>query len=134
MAGKSDYLENELLDHVFGKGAYSSPAPVWLGLWTVSLSDAATGSKSGEVSGGAYARISVPASKWNAASGGSISLASAVSFATATASWGTILAVGVLDASTGGNMLYWGNLSSGEQITSGDVYNFQAGTLIISED
>jgi len=135
MAGKSTFLENELLDHVFGNGAYASPAPVWLGLWTASLSDDADGSTAGEVSGGAYARQSAPNTAWAAAASGSLSNSgSSVTFPSATASWGTVTHFGIFDASTGGNLLYWAALSSSKKIESGDTPKFSTGSLTITED
>lgn len=134
MAGKADFLENELLDHVFGKGSYSSPAPVWIGLWTASLADDSDGSTAGEVSGGGYSRQSAPATKWGSASGGSISNTGSITFPSATASWGTVTHFGIFDASSAGNLLYFAALSASKKIESGDTPKFAAGALTVSED
>ena len=43
MAGASDYLEAALLNHVFRASALSSPAAVYVGLYTVAPTDAGGG-------------------------------------------------------------------------------------------
>ncbi len=112
----TDFLENELLDHVFRNAAYTPPAAVYLALFTVAPTDSTAGT---EVSGGSYARAAIT---FSAASGGQIDIASAIEFAEATASWGTIVAVGILDASSGGNLLAFSALDSNVAIASGDIY------------
>jgi hypothetical protein len=56
MAGFSDYLEDKVLDHVFGGNAYTAPTTLYVALYTVAPTDTGGGT---EVSGGAYARQSV---------------------------------------------------------------------------
>jgi len=64
-----------------------------------------------EVSGGSYARVATASATWNAASTGAdpttISNAATITFATATASWGNVVAFGLYDALTSGNLLAW---------------------------
>ena len=55
MAGFSDYLEDKVLDHVFGGVAYTQPTK-HVALYTVAPTDTGGGT---EVTGGAYARQSV---------------------------------------------------------------------------
>jgi hypothetical protein len=64
MAGKSDYLENKILDHVLRNTAYTSPTTVYVGLYTAAPTDAGGGT---EVSGNGYAR---EAATFSVASGG----------------------------------------------------------------
>ena len=129
MGSKSDYLENEILDHVLGQGAYSAPTP-YLGLYTAAPTDAGGGT---EVSGGSYARVAISA-KFGAASGGSSANTASIDFPTATASWGTVVAFGIFDASTAGNLLYWGALDTNKSVGDGDTPSFGTGTLTITED
>jgi hypothetical protein len=68
-----------------------------------------------EVSGGGYARQSFTLT---AASGGATSNAADITFGPATANWGTIVAVGIFDAATGGNMLMYGNLATSKIVNS----------------
>ena len=88
MAGFSDHLEDELLDHVFGGADYTRPTTLYLALYTAAPSDAGGGT---ECAGGSYARASVTndATNFPAASGGAKSNGTAIAFAQATASWGT---------------------------------------------
>ena len=55
MAGFSDYLEDKVLDHVFGGNAYTAPSTLYVALYTVAPTDTGGGT---EVSGGSYARQS----------------------------------------------------------------------------
>ncbi len=130
---KADYLENELLDHVFGGSDYARPATLYIALYTSAPSDSGGGT---EVSGGSYARAAVTNNTTNfpAASGGSKANGTAITFAQATAGWGTVSHVGVFDALTGGNLLYWGALTTPRTVANGDIFNFAIGDLVITED
>jgi len=133
MAGsKADYLENELLDHVLGNSAYTAPATVYVALYTVAPTDAGGGT---EVTGGSYARVAVTnnATNWPAASGGAKSNGTAITFPTATADWGTVVAMGILDAATGGNLLYWADLTASKTVNNGDTASFAVGELDVTE-
>ena len=134
MAGsKSNYLENKVLDEVLGGVAFAAPATVYVALYTVAPTDAGGGT---EVTGGAYARAAVTnnATNWPAASGGAKSNGTAIAFPTATASWGTVVAFGILDASTAGNLLYWGDLAVSKAIASADSASFAIGEIDVTED
>lgn len=128
MGSKSDYLENKFLDHVLRNVTYTSPTTVYVGLYTVTPSDAGGGT---EVTGGSYARV---AATFTAASAGSSSNSAAVTFTAATASWGTTVAFGLFDASTSGNLLYWNALTTNKTINTGDTAAFAIGALVINED
>lgn len=130
---KSDYLENEILDHILGGSDYTRPATVYVAIYTATPNDAGGGT---EVSGGSYARAAVTnnATNWPAASGGAKSNGSAITFPTPTAGWGTATSFGIFDASTGGNLLYYGNLSANKTIDIDDSVSFAIGALDITED
>ena len=80
-----------------------------------------------EVTGGSYARVAVT---FSAPSSNAITHASDVSFATPTADWGTVLAHGIMDASSGGNL--WLFISENLLVQTGNTVKFTAGTLIIT--
>jgi len=129
MAGsKSDFLENELLDHVYGNAAYSPPATVYVALFTVAPSDAGGGT---ECTGGSYERKAVTnnATNWPAAVGGVKSNGVAITFVTPTGSWGTVVAFGTLDALAAGNLLNWGDLTTPQAIGTGNTVRFDVGAL-----
>lgn len=128
MAGSfTNFLENEVLDHVLGTGAYTMPS-VFVGLFTVAPTDAGGGT---EVTGGSYAR---QAATFSAASGGASSNSADINFPTATANWGTIVALALHDASSAGNMLMWGDLTASKTINNGTQARILAGDLDVTLD
>ena len=116
MGSISDFLENELLDHVMGVGAYTPPATVYLGLSTADPLDDASGLA--EVSGGSYARQSIA---FNAAASRKVENTSQVTFPQATGSWGTITHWALFDAVSGGNMMAHGSLAVSKTVISGNT-------------
>jgi len=132
----SNYLENEVLDHVMGVGAYSAPT-VYAALCTADPTEAGTGASMNEVAdAGAYARVAVAGSFGTAAADGSISNDAAITFTEATGSWGTVTHFAIVDSGThgAGNMLASGALSASKTISSGDIPRFAIGELQINLD
>lgn len=152
MANISNFLKNKLIDHVFRNTAYTVPANIYIALCTTTpvASDTGTNLTGGggtgvEVSGGSYARVAYnPSSSanWEATQGGVSGASSgttgltsnntAITFVTASASWGTVVAVALVDASTNGNILYFGALTVSKTIGTGDVFSFPALNLSIA--
>jgi hypothetical protein len=131
MGGFSDYWENKILDHIFGKGSYTPPT-IYVGLSIADPTD--DGSGLSEPSGNAYARMQTSASDWNAATNGSLDNASDITFAQASGNWGTITHFALFDAATAGNMLAHGALSQSKSISESDTARFEACDLQISLD
>ena len=136
MGSFSNFLENEVLDHLFGKATYTAPATLYVGLWKAALSDSSSGSTANEVSGGSYVRKAVTNNNtnWPTASGGAKANGTAITFVTATASWGTVTYFAILDAASAGNILGWGQLTVAKTIGSGDTASFAVGDLDITLD
>lgn len=139
MAGKTDYWEQSVLNYTFRAVAMPTITDIYIALFTtIPSADAGTGGT--EVSGGSYARQLVTRSGGTAwkdpstATQGLTENVAAITFPTATGNWGTITSVGVYDASTAGNLLYFGSLASSKTINTGDVFKFNAGDLDITED
>lgn len=131
MAGKSDYLENKILDHVLKNTSYSSPAAVYMALFSAAPNDAGGGT---EVSGGSYARTAIT---FAAAASGATSNSGAVTFPTASADWASaadLTHFGIFDASTVGNLLYWGALTDPKPVQNGDTASFAIGEIDVTED
>ena len=128
MSAASDYLENKVLDHVLGGTTYTRPTNIYVGLWTAD-DGLESGTVTSEVSGGSYARQTIT---FDAAAAGSADSAATVTFPTATANWGTITHVALMDASTGGNVLFHGSVTTSKTIESGDTFQISAGNLTIS--
>jgi hypothetical protein len=127
---KTDFAENKTLDHMTGKATWAA-VTARVGLFTAAPSDAGGGT---EVSGGSYARVTTAAADWNAASGGSTTNANAITFPTASGSWGTVTHFGIFDAASGGNLLRWAALGTSKAVGSGDTPSFAAGALTLTED
>ena len=121
----SNYLETEILDHVFGGNAYTAPATLYLALFTSNPDEDGSGT---EVSGTSYARTSVAFT----VSGNTASNTAAVEFPTAGGSWGTVSHVGIYDASSAGNLMAYAALTTSKAIESGDVFRVPAGDLDIT--
>ena len=134
MGSFSNYLENELLDHLFGCSTrdFSSPANIFIALSTADPTE--DGSGLAEPSGNGYARKSTAGTDWNASSGGSVDNSGELSFPEATGAWGTLTHFALFDAASGGNMLAHGSLSQSKAIENGDTAIFGAGSLTASLD
>ncbi|HSW46502.1 MAG TPA: hypothetical protein VLM89_13120 [Phycisphaerae bacterium] len=133
MGSFSNYWENEILDHVFGKGSYTPPT-IHVGLCSADPTDAGTGSSCNELSGNGYARVETSAASWDTASGGALSNAAAVTFPQASGEWTAATHFALFDAPTGGNMLAHGSLSASKTVQIGDTASFAIGALDVSLD
>jgi len=123
----TNFLETEILDHVFGGSAYTAPTTLYLALYTAAPGETGGGT---ELSGSAYARQTVAFTT----SGNTTSNNAAVEFPTATASWGSVTHVGVFDAATGGNLMAYAPLTIAKTIDSGDVFRIPNADLDITLD
>lgn len=139
--GKSDYLEQRILNHFLGGTASAAPATVYIALSTAAYSDAATGASMTEVSttSTGYARQAVTnnATNWPAATGTSPAVksnGSAINFPTATASWGAVTSFYIVDAATGGNVLYGADLATPKTVAINDSVSFAVGGIVVTED
>ena len=121
----TNFLETEILDHVFAGAAYTAPTTKYLALFTGAPGETGGGT---EVSGGGYARQTVAFTT----SGNTTSNNAAVEYPTATANYGTVTHVAVFDASTSGNMMAYAALSSNKTIETGDVFRVPSGDLDIT--
>lgn len=137
MSQMSDYLEGQLRAHIFRTASFTKPATLYMSLFTVTPSDAGGGT---EVTGGSYARAQCGTgapldANWTAASAtdGITTNAVDITFPVPTANWGTVVAFGIHDALTTGNLLVWGPLTTSKTINNGDpAPKFLAGALSIT--
>lgn len=138
MAGSfSDFLELELLDHVFGNAAYTAPATLSFGLWTATLTDASTGATAGEPAGSGYDRVDVTnnATNFPAAAAGAKSNGTAISgWAASGGNWGTITHMASLDGGTpgAGNITGWADLAVSKVINDGDTASIAIGDFDVT--
>ena len=126
MSAMSNYLENEILDHILATGAYTMPSAIYIGLSTGSFGDDASGT---ELNGNGYTRKVMA---FDAAVAGTADNSGAVEFSAATASWGTVSHFGLFDASSGGNLLIHGAFTAAKLIDTGDILKIAAGDLDIT--
>lgn len=155
MAAWADFAENKLIDWFFraqavgitgaSAGAGTGPTALFIGLLTVAPTDSTAGT---EVSGNAYARVSVTSNLTNwagtqaaasttASSGttGTTSNNGIITFPTPTPSgWGTVVAVGIYDALTVGNLLMYSALTANKVINASDLVTFPAAALTFQWD
>lgn len=159
MSAASDYLELELLDHVlrYGNGSlnagtgagYSPPSVVYVALFAgtagtvLTALESGTSSTSGsgnwgfyEINNGSYARQSIT---FAAASAGSCASNATVSFPVASADYNnpassgaTVTCMALMDNSTGGNVLFYGQLTNSKTVNSGDQFTISSGNLTVS--
>ena len=126
MAEMSNHLENALINATLRATSYTSPATVYVALYTADPTDADAGT---EVTGGSYARTSVT---FGAPSNGVSTNSADVTFPTCTASWGTVTPLGLRDASTAGNLLYHSPLDDSKTVGIGDVFKITTGNLSVT--
>ena len=122
----STYLQDKVVNLSLRNTAYTPPTTVYVGLFTTTLTAGGSGT---EVSGGSYARTSAT---FSASSSGATANSANIVFPTATASWGTVTYMGIYDASTAGNLLYFAPLTNSKTIDIGDVFQISTSNLTVS--
>lgn len=126
MAEMSNYLEQALINGTIRGTTFTAPTTVYVGLYTSDPTDANTGT---EVSGGSYARqVATFAAPTNGASASNAD----ITFPQATASFGTVGWIGILDSLTGGNLLYHTALDAAKTIDTGDIFKISSGSLTVT--
>lgn len=129
----STFLEDKVLRHVFCGVPYTAPTTLYLALWTDATvpTDATAGT---EVSGGSYARQAIATSGWTVSGAAPTQIANVaqILFAPASADWGNIKYAAIMDASSGGNVLDWGALTSLKNVTAGDLFTIPANGIAIT--
>jgi len=139
----SDYLEDELIKHIFRTGSFTKPTVLAIALLTAATNDAgigqfSTGSGTEVANAGAYARVARNPldANWTATAGGDgqTDNAAAITFAAATASWGTVTDLAIVDSATydAGNMLFYTPVTTSRTIDSGDTAEIAAGAITVT--
>jgi len=128
MAGFTNYLEEKLLEHTFDKTAYTSPTAVYLGLLSTAPTDSSSGT---ELSGNGYSRQECD---FDAYSAGAVKNTNSESFTASGGDWSTVVAFGIYDASSGGNLLAYGDILPSVTVTDGETFTVDAGKIEITLD
>jgi hypothetical protein len=135
MSAASDFTENLALNYLLTTDSNTRPTEWYLALFTNTSGNAATNLEAGtltdeiSISGTAYAREAIA---FNTATTGTSSSDGTVTFDAATANWGTITHVAVMDASTAGNVLFYGAVTTPKTIETGDTFQVTDGNLTVS--
>lgn len=142
MSAMSDYLETALINHIFRSTSFTAPTTLAIALATSAIVDSDTTLSGKEVANSfAYARqtLNPGTGNWAATSGGNgtTSNSSTITFGPASGgSWGTVTHVAICDDATynGGNLLFWGALTTSKTVNDGDTLRFNTGDLQIQID
>ena len=129
MSAKSNYLEKRVLDHFLGTSSTSAPSNVYLSLHTANPTDDASGT---ELSGNGYSRQVITFNAAHATNGNTTN-SSVEEFTASGGNFGTVTHFGIWDASSSGNMLYYGALTASKVIADGDTLRFAADSITITE-
>ena len=137
MSAASNYLENKLLDHTlkYGTAPYTGASTIYLALFTNTSTNAAANLEAGTLtdevttSSSAYARKAVT---FASASSGTSATNATVTFDAATANWGTITHIAIMDAVSSGNVLFYGAVTTSKTIETGDTFQVSSGNLTVS--
>jgi hypothetical protein len=132
MGALSNFLEQEILDHVMMKGVYTPPGNIYIALSKANPGEDGAGLS--EPSGGSYARKSTAAGDWDVWAAGVLDNANEIEFVEATGDWGIITHLALFDAVTSGNMLWYGALTASKTINTGDTFRIPAGDLDLTLD
>lgn len=130
MGSISDYLEDNWLDHILSTTAFTSPTVI-----AVTIGTSASDLGFNEVANtNNYSRVTVAAGDFDVAASRAITHNAAITFPTASGSWGTPDQWAIYDNAThgAGNLLAWGDITSPTAIGNNDTPSFAAGEIDIS--
>lgn len=125
IAVKSTYLKNKVIKHVLGEASFTMPTNVYLALYTTDPTVADSGT---EVTGGSYARQQL---SFATAVDGAKASNTSETFSTMPAC--TVTHWGIRDASSGGNLLYFGAFDLPIQLNAGNNLPIASGDIVIGE-
>ena len=131
MGSITDYLEDELLDHVLNGNTFSPAATLYLCLCTADPTDAATGASMSECGdSGAYERTEIT---FDEVFNRQIYQLADVTFPTATGSWGTVTHFAIADTQThgAGNVYAHGTLAFSRSVESGNTPVIAAAEIMV---
>ncbi len=103
----------------------------YLGMFTAAPTDSSAGT---EVSGGTYARQAITFAAPVSGDPSTMTNSAAIEYPTATAGWGTVVAWGVYDALTDGNLVWYGSLPVAKELSANDTIIVHAGDLTLTLD
>jgi len=138
----TSYADLQAMKTLFVGGAAAAPATLYFGLSTSTIAIDGTGITEPSTAGTAYGRVAMTNNATNftvstiaVGSGGGAQVVNAqpITFAQSTASWGTVTYWFASDASTGGNIIAYGLLSSSQVVSASNTLSFASGALTIQD-
>lgn len=135
MSGKSNYLEDKILNWVKGSAFPSAPASVYVGLFNGDPLDTGAGGTEVTTSIRVAGRVAVAFGSITTAAGANSMVNSADADFGSAAGGTTMTHFALFDAVSAGNMLYSASLTGGSQsVSGGTAVKFATGQLTVSED
>lgn len=141
MSQFSDYLEQALVNHIFRDTAYSQPTSIFIALFTSNPGEDGSGTEvDSDSTWTDYERQDaavgdVKVSGWAAPANGVTQNAKVITFppnnGEATI---TVTHIGIYDAISGGNLLFYAPLVSSKSLLQGDVLSFGVGSITVTID
>jgi hypothetical protein len=140
-SGKSNYFSEKLRNEVLGAVAFAAPANIYFGLWTTAAGtnmSAYTGATAGEVSGGAYDRVTKANTTANFATIVGMAAkvnSTAITWVTASANWNASAVIPQLAVFDGNlktaadNLLLWGDFTTAKSVLLGDTAQINVGAF-----
>ena len=120
-------FETSTLKYLLTTDSVTRPTAWYVGLFTSDPTD--TGAAGTEVSGNGYTRKVAAFT----VTGDTASNSASIEFPAASGgNWGTVGWIGIMDASTGGNMIIHSALTTAKAINDGDVFRIPTGDLDVT--
>ena len=132
MANFSDYYRNQIVNHMLRGQAFTEPTTVYVALFTADTGLQAN-DPTAEVTGGDYVRKELTLSEATSPAGDSDN--SLIEWDAATASWGEVTHVAIVDHLTNDNwgtdvnVLMWDALVASKTIETNDIFRLPEGNL-----
>lgn len=121
MSAFSNYTEELLLDHLLTQG------PFWIALFNTTPTDSTPGI---EVPGASYVRQSMTFIRVDS----DLSNDTQIQFPTATEDWGLISGIGIFDAASAGQLIWYDDLNTQKTISEGDTALYPIGFSTLNLD
>lgn len=121
----SNATSQQYLDYLLkGVALPSLPASLWLALFTTTPNLNGTGGVEVSTSGTGYARVELPrvSGTWTGPTGTNqeYNNTTELVFPVPTGNWGTIVSLGIYDASSNGNLIFISTIATSKQVSVGD--------------
>jgi hypothetical protein len=131
MAGSlTNYGESKVLAHLFGGTTYAPVATWYIALFSVAPTDTTAGT---ELTGGGYSRAAVTNNTTNFPAANPTVNGADITLFTSSGTHSAV-AMGFVDAASGGNLVAYSTLTTPQSIVNLDVVRIVAGQLSVSLD